>query len=128
MSRAQIIITAIFVVIGSGYYITSEDIEAKHKLEVVYNNQVVETIVSDEVYENIQLRQKAGLDIYFDGEYFFESTPVNKDLYKAKIIGWELVNGEIPRIFVLFWGFMFYIGCMVFTIPDTGEESLSNYY
>lgn len=128
MSKAQIIITVIFVVIGSGYYITREDIKTKYKLEVVYNDQVVETIVSDKVYKNIQLRQKAGLDIYFDGEYFFESTPVNKDLYKARIVGCELVNGGMPKIAVLFWMFMIYLVCMMFTIPDIEEESLGNYY
>lgn len=126
MTKAQIIITLIFITLGLIYYIIGEDIKAKHKLVVVYNNEVVEVIVTDLTYKNIQLRKKANLDIYFDGEYFFNSIPYHKELYKTKIIEHTLVNKELPKQLVFIWGFLFYTITMLFTIPHSNVHS--DYY
>lgn len=126
MTKAQIIITLIFITLGLIYYIIGEDIKAKHKLVVVYNNEVVEVIVTDLTYKNIQLRKKANLDIYFDGEYFFNSIPYYKELYKTKIIEHTLVNKELPKQLVFIWGFLFYTITMLFTIPHSNVNS--DYY
>lgn len=124
MNQIQKIVTAISVAIFLSYLLIGESTPNRYELEVVYNDHVTTTIVSQEEFNSLQLRIKGNLNIYFDGEYFFQDVPSNKDIYKARIIGHNIIEGTSKAMTLLIIFLLFLLAVVFFSTdkPDQDHE------
>ena len=60
------------------------------ELSVLYDNNIITVKVTEQEYQKLMLKSENDI-LFFDGEYFFEYAPNNKQ-FKAKIIDTKVIE------------------------------------
>jgi len=85
----KIINTIVITLLISGFFLI--DFKPNEvELSVLYNNDIVTVKVSEKEYQKLKLKSENDI-LFFDGEYFFDSVPNNKE-FKAKIVSTKIIE------------------------------------
>lgn len=99
---------------------------AYYELKVLQQGQVSTVNISEGEYENISLLNNAG-ELYFDGEYFFQSPPFNKGKYSAKIIDYKYCASQLNVYSIVFFICLGLLICVVLVKTPSGFEDYDSY-
>ena len=84
-------ILMIFVIISVFYNAPDDSVKnQKFELKVLYQDQITSVIKKHGETENLLLLSNNNC-LYFDGESFFEYPPINKSVFRAKIVKCERI-------------------------------------